>query len=270
MFGVQKCLNAGYGEQGRERFCNPVARLKSHVLGLGEGWTWVEGEAGRIKACYRSALCTAVSLWEGLDGCRRGGACKHWVVWAASWTWYSNTLQLSGWQSCFFGRSDRHFGWGWNRLKSDELPLNGVQWFVFPRGWIKDHLMILWLYLVPTGHKSRLSSEVAHHHCDGLAQICRDDHGPQRMNPNVSDEPLTSYLAPPTGQISQWNISTTTGGIDTDCITIHGPQQINHTIAMRTIISPVSFSCAEQMLACLSAKLRWWTLAVILSVLADC
>lgn len=76
MFGVQRCLNAGYGEQGRERFCNPVARLKSHVLGLGEGWTWVEGEAGRIKACYRSALCTAVSLWEGLDGCRRGGACK--------------------------------------------------------------------------------------------------------------------------------------------------------------------------------------------------
>lgn len=51
-----------------------MAGLKSHVPGLGEGLTWVEGEAGRITV-HRSALCTAVPLREGLDGRGKGGAC---------------------------------------------------------------------------------------------------------------------------------------------------------------------------------------------------
>lgn len=47
-----------------------MATLKSHVLGWGRGLTREEEEveAERIKS-YRSALCTAVSLWEPLDGC---------------------------------------------------------------------------------------------------------------------------------------------------------------------------------------------------------
>lgn len=45
-----------------------MAGLKSNVPGLGEGLIWVKGEAGWIKT-YRSALCTAVSIGKGLDGC---------------------------------------------------------------------------------------------------------------------------------------------------------------------------------------------------------
>lgn len=47
-------------------------QIKIPCPGLGEGLTvpvdGVEGEAGWINA-YRSASRTAVSLWEGLDGC---------------------------------------------------------------------------------------------------------------------------------------------------------------------------------------------------------
>lgn len=49
-------------------------QIKIPLLGEGLTGSVEDGVAGWIKA-YRSAPCTAVSLWEGLlDAWRRGGA----------------------------------------------------------------------------------------------------------------------------------------------------------------------------------------------------